>query len=105
MTHPRHDLDELLGHPIRFSMMALLVAAERAEFSFVRDNVEVSDSVMSKQMSMLEDVGYVKVRKGFVGNRPRTWLSLTRRGRQAFERHMNAVHEIAAGNGIPAVAR
>jgi DNA-binding MarR family transcriptional regulator len=104
VTHPRHGLDELLGHPVRFSMMALLAAAAKAEFAFVRDNVEVSDSVMSKQMSMLEDAGYVKVKKGFVGNRPRTWLSPTKKGRQAFERHLNAVREIAAGDGIP-VAR
>jgi DNA-binding MarR family transcriptional regulator len=100
VTHPRHDLDELLGHPVRFSMMALLVAAEKAEFAFVRDNVEVSDSVMSKQMSLLEDVGYVRIKKGFVGKRPRTWLSLTRKGREVFERHLKAVREIAAGNSL-----
>jgi DNA-binding MarR family transcriptional regulator len=100
VTHPRHDLDELLGHPVRFSVMALLSAAEKAEFGFVRDSVEVSDSVMSKQMSMLEDAGYVKVKKGFVGNRPRTWLSLTKNGRQAFQRHLDALREIASGNGL-----
>ena len=104
MTHPRHDLDELLGHPVRFSMMALLVAAEKAEFAFVRDNVEVSDSVMSKQMSLLEDVGYVRIKKGFVGKRPRTWLSLTRKGREVFERHLKAVREIAAGNSLAAAS-
>src|SRR5579864_7299214 len=59
MSHRRHELDELLSHPVRFSMVALLAAADRAEFGFVRDQVEVSDSVMSKQMSALEDAGYV----------------------------------------------
>lgn len=95
MSHPRHELDDLLGHPVRFSVVAMLAAAERAEFGFVRDNVEVTDSVLSKQMSSLEQAGYVKVSKGFVGNRPRTWLSLTKGGRRRFERHMNALREIA----------
>ena len=96
MSHPRHDLDDLLGHPVRFSVVAMLAAAERAEFAFVRDNVEVSDSVLSKQMSALEQAGYVKVSKAFVGRRPRTWLSLTGEGRRRFARHMNALREIAS---------
>jgi DNA-binding MarR family transcriptional regulator len=96
LSHPRHELDDLLGHPVRFSVVAMLAAAERAEFGFVRDNVEVTDSVLSKQMSSLEQAGYVKVSKGFVGKRPRTWLSLTRGGRRRFERHMNALREIAS---------
>jgi DNA-binding MarR family transcriptional regulator len=100
MRHPRHDLDDLLSHPVRYSIMALLAAAERAEFAFVRDHVEVSDSVLSKQMTALQEAGYLKVHKGYVKNRPRTWLSLTRQGRQRFERHLAALREIAAGSSI-----
>jgi DNA-binding MarR family transcriptional regulator len=100
VKHPRHDLDDLLGHPVRYSIVALLAAADRAEFSFVRDQVEVSDSVLSKQMRTLEDAGYVKVRKGFVENRPRTWLSVTSNGRRAFGRHLAALREIAGGDSI-----
>ena len=100
MSHPRHGLDDLLGHPVRYSIVALLGAADRAEFGFVRDQVEVSDSVMSKQMSLLEDVGYVKVHKGYIDNRARTWLSLTGKGRRTFERHLAALREIARGNGV-----
>ena len=95
MSHPRHELDDLLGHPVRFSIMALLAAATKAEFGFVRDHVEVSDSVLSKQVSALERAGYVKVHKGFVGKWPRTWLSSTRTGRRAFERHLAALRDIA----------
>jgi DNA-binding MarR family transcriptional regulator len=98
LSHPRHELDDLLSHPVRFSIVALLAAADRAEFGFIRDQVEVSDSVMSKQMSALEDAGYVKVHKGYVENRPRTWISLTSLGRRTFERHLDALREIAAGN-------
>lgn len=83
-------------------MMALLAAAQKVEFSFVRDHVEVTDSILSKQMSSLEQAGYVKVSKGFIGKRPRTWLSLTKDGRRTFERHMAALREIAAGDRVPA---
>jgi DNA-binding MarR family transcriptional regulator len=105
LSHPRHALDDLLGHPVRFSITALLAAASKVEFSFVRDHVEVTDSMLSKQVSLLEQAGYVKVDKGFVGKRGRTWLSLTREGRGAFERHMTALKEIAEGDGVGAPLR
>jgi DNA-binding MarR family transcriptional regulator len=106
LSHPRHELDDLLGHPVRFSITALLAAASKVEFSFVRDHVEVTDSMLSKQVSLLEQAGYVKVDKGFVGKRGRTWLSLTREGRRAFERHVAALREIAAGeNSLASRAR
>ncbi len=85
---------------MRFSVAALLAAASKVEFSFVRDHVEVTDSMLSKQVSMLEQAGYVKVDKGFVGKRGRTWLSLTREGRRAFERHLGALREIAQSDGV-----
>jgi DNA-binding MarR family transcriptional regulator len=102
VNHPRHALDELLGHPVRFSMMAALATAHKVEFGFLRDHVEVSDSVLSKQVSALEQAGYVKVDKGFVGKWPRTWLSLTKSGRRAFERHLAALREIAASEWVEA---
>jgi len=100
LSHPRHGLDELLVHAVRFSIVALLAAASKVEFSFVRDEVEVTDSMLSKQISILEQAGYIKVHKGFVGKRPRTWLSLTREGRRVFERHLAALRDIAAADGI-----
>lgn len=93
--HARHRLDGVIHAPIRFSIVAELASVDEAEFSAVRDAVEVSDSVLSKQASTLEQAGYVKVRKGYVGKRPRTWLSLTNRGRAAFSAHLAALREIA----------
>lgn len=95
--HPRHRLNELIHAPVRFSIMAALAAADQAEFGFVRDTVEVSDSVLSKQVAQLETAGFVHVRKGYVGKRPRTWLSLTAAGRRAFTDHLDALREIAGG--------
>lgn len=44
--------------------------------------------MLSKQSRVLEDAGYVEVRKGAVGRRPRTWFRLTAEGRQAVEGHL-----------------
>jgi DNA-binding MarR family transcriptional regulator len=82
-------LDPLI-HPItRLSICGLLAAgADWVEFAALRDAAGISDSVLSKQSRVLEDAGYVEVRKGAVGRRPRTWFRLTPAGRQAVEGHL-----------------
>ncbi len=94
MSHPRTRLDGLIHQPVRFSLMAALAKADELEFRFLRDGLGVSDSVLSRQVSTLEEAGYLSVRKGYVGKRPRTWLSLTEPGRKVFDEHVDALHEI-----------
>jgi DNA-binding MarR family transcriptional regulator len=96
-SHARHRLDEVIHAPVRFSIVAALSKVENAEFGAVRDAVELSDSVLSKQAAQLEAAGYVKIKKGYVGKRPRTWLSLTAQGRKAFASHLAALRAIAEG--------
>jgi DNA-binding MarR family transcriptional regulator len=93
--HPRHALDDLLSHPVRLSIMAALAGVERAEFALVRDSIEVNDAMLSKQVALLEQAGYVRVDKGRVGRRPRTWLALTTTGEAAYQRHILALQTIA----------
>lgn len=94
MTHPRHHLDERIHTPVRFSLMAALAATGEAEFKAMRETLEVSESLLSQHIRVLEDAGYVHVRKGFVGKRPRTWLSLTSEGQQAFAAHCETLRAI-----------
>ncbi len=96
-THARHQLDEHIHAPTRLSIVAALNSVDQSDFATLRDTVELSDSALSKQASALEAVGYVKIKKGFVGKRPRTWLSLTPQGRTAFEQHLAALRRIASG--------
>jgi len=93
----RARLDDVIHSPVRLSVVAALAATDEAEFGAVRDAVQISDSVLSKAVSVLEDAGYVHVRKGYVGKRPRTWLSLTRLGREALQAHVAALRAIAGG--------
>jgi DNA-binding MarR family transcriptional regulator len=94
VRHPRHGLDDQLNAPVRLSLLALLAQVENAEFGTVRDALDVSDSVLSKQVSQLESVGYVRVAKGYVGKRPRTWLSASDEGRAALGHHLDALRAV-----------
>lgn len=97
--HPRYRLSETLHQPVRFSIVAALAATESMDFGTLRDRIQVSDSVLSKQLAILEQAEIVQVKKGFVGKRPRTWLTLTKVGRQAWGSHLATLREIAGGGG------
>jgi len=96
-THPRHRIDDLLTAPIRLSIVAALSRADEIEFRILRDSIEISDSALSKQLAALEQASYVTVRKGYLGKRPRTWLSVTAEGRGALRRHLAALTAIVEG--------
>ncbi|WP_309237228.1 transcriptional regulator [Actinomadura sp. BRA 177] len=88
------NLDPMIHTPARLQIVSLLATATEAEFAFVRDSLDMSDSVVSKHAAALEKAGYVEIRKGYVGKRPRTWFKLTRDGRRAFDEYVTNLQEI-----------
>jgi DNA-binding MarR family transcriptional regulator len=91
------DLDANVVAPARLKLLTMLTATSEAEFSTVRDRLEVSDSVLSKHIAALEDVGYVKRRKGVHHGRRTTWVALTERGRKALSAHVAALRTLIDG--------
>ena len=80
--------------PARLKLLTMLTAVSEAEFCTVRDSLQVSDSVLSKHVSALENVGYVKRRKGVHRGRRTTWISLSPRGREALSAHVAALRAL-----------
>ena len=89
-------LDPIMHAPNRLQICAFLAPLEEAEFQALREELEVSDSVLSKHLSRLEAAGYVRLRKGVADSRPRTWAALTAAGRATLERHIAALQQIVA---------
>ena len=94
-------LDPLIHAPLRLRLVAMLAAVDAAEFATVRDALEVSDSVLSKQVSALVDAGYARNAKSVLDGRRTTWLSLTDRGRAALRAHTRALRELLSGLDLP----
>lgn len=94
MTEARFD--ELIHPSTRLSIVALLAAADWAEFAFVRERLDLSDSALSKQLSTLEEAGYVDIERPVRDRRRRVRARLTPAGRAAFDGHVAALHEIVA---------
>lgn len=93
--HPRHELSEVLHQPVRFSIAAALSKTETMDFKDLRNTIQVSDSVLSKQLTLLDKAGFVEIKKSFVGKFPRTSVRLTPAGHEAWAHHMATLRLIA----------
>ena len=89
------QFDAVIHAPGRLQICAVLSRVDEAEFSTVRDLIQVSDSVLSKHVKLLEDAGYVSLRKAAVEGRQRTWLVLTKAGHRAFTAHVSELTRLA----------
>ena len=94
MTHPSLKLDDTVHQRVRLGVLTVLSEAKRAEFTYLRDALGLTDGNLSRHLQVLEQVGLVKVEKGFEGKRPRTWVSATARGRKALEEEIAALREL-----------
>lgn len=90
------QFDELIHAPNRLKICALLASVEEAEFRILREDIGVSDSVLSKQIRLLEEAGYIKIRKEVVRTGKKTWVSLTKAGKKAFTGHAKELQRLAA---------
>ncbi|WP_405579657.1 transcriptional regulator [Streptomyces sp. NBC_01190] len=99
MTRARFD--ELIHPSTRLSLVATLAAVDWAEFTFLRDRLALSDSALSKQLTTLEEAGYVLTERRLAGTRRKVRARLTSTGRQAFDGHVAALQAIVAGVAPP----
>lgn len=96
--------DEVVHAPNRLQICAMLSPVDTVDFATVRDALGVADSVLSKHVKVLQEAGYVAVRKATVASRVRTSLALTRAGRRAYDGHVAALRALV-GPDRPAPAR
>jgi DNA-binding MarR family transcriptional regulator len=78
------EIDRAVHEPARLMVLACLAAVQNADFLFVATQTGLSRGNLSSHMSRLEEEGYVAVEKKFVDRMPRTLLSLTKSGREAY---------------------
>jgi len=83
------DLDPLLHSQLRLAIISMLVASEKADFTYIKEETKATAGNISIQIKKLQDAGYIKVKKSFKNNYPNTMLSITKKGIDAFETYVN----------------
>lgn len=88
--------DPVIHAPNRLQICALLTPLDEAEFLVLREELGVSESVISKHIGRLQQAGYIRIRSGAINGRAHKWASLTTKGRKAFTAHVKALQNLVS---------
>ena len=88
-------LDKIFHDRTRLAIMSTLLASQHdVSFSDLVKRLEVTRGNLSVHMKVLEDNKFIKSKKAFVNNKPRTTFRATAKGREAFEQYLTILEEI-----------
>lgn len=91
------EFDPLLLSRVRLGVISVLMTREYASFPDLRVLLELTQGNLGAHVQKLEEAGYVKARRRFVGKKPETSYRLTDKGRRAFLSHVEQLKKIADG--------
>jgi DNA-binding MarR family transcriptional regulator len=89
--HPTNGIDETVHQRHRLGILTITAEADRAEFGYLRDALDLTPGNLSRHLSVLEEAGLIRVEKGYAGRRPRTWVRITRLGRSALAAELDVL--------------
>lgn len=96
-THenPYAALERIFHEPNRLAIMSALCGADEGlSFNELKEMCDLTDGNLSRHLKTLEEADAVRVKKAFVGSRPRTTVSLSEGGREKFLEYLQALEEV-----------
>lgn len=99
--HPSVELDDVVHQRVRLGILAVLRAADAAEFTYLREVLELTDGNLKRHLDVLVEAGYVVGARHDGPGRRRTTLTITASGRRAFEREMANLRRLLDDSPVP----
>ena len=91
---PMPSLNSLIHAPARLKVMTQLYVLDAADATFLVNRTGLTWGNLSTHVAKLEAGGYVELQKGFRGKKPRTMISLTRKGRDEFRQYRASMQKL-----------
>lgn len=82
---------------VRLGIMSILVVNSSVDFLEMKEHLQVTDGNLASHIHALEQKKYIDVKKEFVGKKTKTSYKITKAGRTAFEKHINALGKLLKG--------
>ena len=97
MKNPINGLNKVFESRIRLGVMSVLMVNEEVNFNDLKQMLEVTDGNLATHLVTLEENGFIKVHKGFVGKKTNTTYAVTKAGEKAFKDHLQALENMIKG--------
>jgi DNA-binding MarR family transcriptional regulator len=96
-NNPISGLNKIFDNRIRLGVMSTLIVNEEISFNDLKQMLEVTDGNLATHLVTLEEEGYIKVHKGFIGRKTNTTYTVTKAGEKAFADHIAALERMIRG--------
>jgi DNA-binding MarR family transcriptional regulator len=97
MNNPINGLNKVFDNRIRLGVMSTLMVNDEISFNDLKQLLEVTDGNLATHLVNLEENGYIKVHKGFIGRKTNTTYAITKAGEKAFTDHIAALENMIKG--------
>src|ERR671921_1067049 len=97
VNNPIAGLNKIFDNRIRLGVMSILMVNEEVSFNDLKQMLEVTDGNLATHLVNLEENGFIKVHKGFIGRKTNTTYSITKAGEKSFTEHIDALEAIIKG--------
>ncbi|MBO7133294.1 MAG: transcriptional regulator [Bacteroidales bacterium] len=94
MISKLEGLNKAFESRIRLGIMSVLMVNDEVDFSTLKSLLEVTDGNLASHTRSLEEQGYIRCEKQFIGRKPNTRYSVTEEGRKAFKQHVQALSDL-----------
>lgn len=88
------QIDDVIHGRVRLGIMAFLARDEVADFNQLKDVLKTTQGNLSVHLRKLEEAGYVKIIKGYLGRKPRTQVQISVKGRKAFKAYLDEMNQL-----------
>lgn len=95
-TYPTAGLDDVVHQRSRLGVLGILSQGDRVDFNYLRDVLDLTPGNLSRHLSMLVQAQLITIEKGYHGQRPRTWVTITRLGRRAYQNELSVLRSLLA---------
>ncbi|HEY6977092.1 MAG TPA: transcriptional regulator [Chitinophagaceae bacterium] len=99
MKNPIENLNKTFDSRVRLGIMSALMVNAEINFNDLKELIQVTDGNLASHIKALEDSGYIKVHKGFIGRKTNTTYAATRAGEKAFKTHLDALEQMIKSLG------
>jgi DNA-binding MarR family transcriptional regulator len=97
MKNPIVHLNRVFDSRIRMGVMSVLSLNETVNFNDLKQLMNLTDGNLASHLVNLEENGYIKVHKGFIGRKTNTTYTITKTGEKAFKQHIEALEYLIKG--------
>lgn len=74
--------------------MSALMVNSSMNYNEMKEILNITDGNLASHLKTLEDNGFIKVQKGFIGKKTNTTYSVTKAGDKAFNAHILALEQM-----------